>query len=241
MNRIALSLIGVAALALGACSDGTSDSLSGGRTSGTDPRDPNATAGGENSTFDHSNDPAGAAGSDFQPPEPAQMKMIGSPEVTSRLHSCGKITYASLGNLLTTRGLTGGGTRPQITVNGQTQNAPSGQTIYNQSAAALGIANYPGRVPEAPFASTSAMAKMFDIFTMASYDAVAANWNAPACPGVKVLGADGKFTKDGLSCLMGKPARDEHVAIANDAIAKNPTDGAKIAIAALLSAAHTCQ
>ena len=85
------------------------------------------------------------------------------------------------------------------------------------------------------------MAKMFDIFTMSSYDAVNANWTAPACPGVKVLGADGKFTQDGLTCLMGKPARAEHLAIANDAIAKNPTDGAKIAIAALLSAAHTCQ
>jgi hypothetical protein len=85
------------------------------------------------------------------------------------------------------------------------------------------------------------MAKMFDIFAMASYDAVGANWSPSACPGTKALGPDGKFTKDGLSCLMGKPARDEHVAIANDAIAKNPTDGAKIAIAALLSAAHTCQ
>ncbi len=58
---------------------------------------------------------------------------------------------------------------------------------------------------------------------------------------MKVLGTDGKFTKDGLTCLMGKPARDEHVAIANDAITQNGTDGAKIAIAALLAAAHTCQ
>lgn len=240
MNRTALTLIGVAALALGACSDENPGALNGGR-GGADPRDPNATAGGENNTYDHNNDPAGATGSDFQPPEPAQMKRVGSPQVTSRLHACGKLTYTSLGNLLTSRGLTGGGARPQITVNGQTQNAPSGQTIYNQSAAALGLANYAGRVPEAPFASTSAMAKMFDIFTMASYDAVAGSWSATACPGVKLLGPDGKFTRDGLSCLMGKPARDEHVAIANDLVAKNPTDGAKIAITALLSAAHTCQ
>src|SRR5262249_29152151 len=100
---------------------------------------------------------------------------------------------------------------------------------------------YNGRVPEAPFASTSAMAKTFDIFTMASYDAVDGNFNAPACPGVKVLGGDGKFTKDGISCLMGKPATDEHVAIANDAITKNPTDGERTAVAALRSAGHTCQ
>src|SRR5262249_42031033 len=146
-----------------------------------------------------------------------------------------KLSVASIGTILTSRGLTGGGTRPA--------GAQSGQAIYtnNQTAATLGAANYNGRVPEAPFASTSALSKMFDIYAMGSYDAVAANWTAPACPGVKVVDAAGKFTKDGLSCLIGKPATEEHLAIANDAIAKNPTDGAKIAIAALLSAAHTCQ
>lgn len=235
MNRIALTLISIAALALAACSDGTADQLNGGNA-GVGSGDPNGTAGNENTTYDHSNDPGGSApGATFQPAEPAQVKLVGSPEVTSRLHSCGKMSVASIGSILTTRGLTGGGMRPQ--------GAVSAQQIFqaNATAPALGGANYNGRVPEAPFASTSAMSKMFDIFTMASYDAVATNWTAPACPGVTVLGTDGKFTKDGLSCLMGKPARDEHVAIANDAIAKNPTDGAKIAIAALLSAAHTCQ
>jgi hypothetical protein len=230
MKRTILTLISVAALALGGCDD-SSDSLTNGRHSNGDP---NGTAGGEDTTFDHTNDPGGAApGADFQPPEPAQQRMVGSPEVTSRLHACGKLTYTSLGNILTSRGLTGGGQRP----NG----AQSGQQIYQQAGTTFGTANYPGRVPEAPFASTSAMSKEFDIFTMAAYDAVAANYTAPACPNVKILDAGGKFTKDGLSCLMGKPAKDEHVALANDAIAKNPTDGAKIAIAALLSAAHTCQ
>lgn len=235
MKRVALALISVAALALAGCEDGTSDSLSGGKTS--DPRDPNSTAGGEDTTFDHSNDPGAAApGAENSPPaDPAQVRLVGAPEVQSRLHSCGKLSYTSLGSILTTRGMTGGGTRPA--------NTQSGQQIYQNpaTAPAFGGPNYNGRVPEAAFASTSALSRMFDIFTMSSYDVVATNWTAPACGTVKVLGTDGKFTKDGISCLMGKPARDEHVAIANDAIAKNATDGAKIAIAALLSAAHTCQ
>lgn len=230
MKRIALTLISLAAFALTAC-DGTQDSLTDGRRS--DPRDPNATAGGEDSTFDHNNDPGAAdPGADFQPTDPAQVKLVGSPEVTSRLHSCGKLTYASLGNILSTRGLNGGG---------QPQGLQSAQQIYNGAGPAFGVANYNGRVPEAPFASTSAMAKMFDIFAMASYPATNQNWNPTACPNTDLLGADGKFTRDGLSCLMGRPALDEHLAIANDAIAKNPTDGAKIAVAALLAAAHTCQ
>jgi hypothetical protein len=236
MKRSLLILISLSALALSACED-TSDSLTNGGKRG--PRTParsDDTSGGAENTYDHSNDPAGVPpGVPFEPADPAQIRATGSPEVTSRLHSCGKMTVASIGQLLTSRGLTGQGQRPQGT--------QSGQQIWSarDTSAALGGANYNGRVPEAPFASTAAVSKMFDIYTMASYDAVAANWTAPACPGVKVLGADGKFTKDGITCLIGKPATEEHVAVANDAIAQNPTDGAKIAVAALLSAAHTCQ
>lgn len=232
MKRIALTLISALALALGACDNSGSDTLSNGQRGATR-SGPGDTAGGENNTFDHSNDPGGAApGADFQPPEPAQQKMIGSPEVTSRLHSCGKVTVSSLGEMIQSRAMASGGVP---------QGGQSAQQIYQSSSAALGAANYPGRVPEAPFASTSATAKMFDIFTMAAYSIVQDGWAAPACPDVKVIGADGKFTKDGISCLIGKPATDDWVAIANDAITKNPTDGAKIAIAAMLSAAHTCQ
>jgi hypothetical protein len=237
MKRSLLILLSVGALALGAC-DGNQDSLTNGETGNQrgPQRSPGDTSGGEDNTYNHSNDPAGVPpGVPFEPADPAQVRAVGSPELTSRLHSCGKMTVESIGELLRSRGLTGGGQRP----NG----AQSGQQIFarNGTAAALGAANYNGRVPEAPFASTAAVSKMFDIYSMAAYDAVNSNWSAPACPGVKVLGGDGKFTRDGISCLMGKPATEEHVAIANDAIAKNPTDGAKIAIAALLSAAHTCQ
>ena len=194
------------------------------------------TSGGAENTRNHSNDPAGVPnGVPFQPADPAQIRAMGSPELTARLHACGKMTVTSLADLLESRGLTGGGERP----NG----AVSGRDIFDRSdsAAALGGPNYGSRLPEAPFASTAATSKMFDIFTMAAYDAITIDWTAPACLGVKVLGADGKFTKDGIACLIGKPATDAHVAIANDAITKSPADGAKIAIAALLSAAHTCQ
>jgi hypothetical protein len=231
MKRIALTLIAALGLALSAC-DGTSDTLTNGRTGGVG--DPNGTAGSEDSTFDHSNDPGAAApGADPNAPEPAQVRLVGSPAVTSRMHSCGKLTYASIGELLTSRGMTGKAQRPS--------GSQSAQQIYNKSSSQLGAANYNGRVPESPFASTSNMSKEFDIFAMGAYDVADPGWAAPACPGVKVIGDDGKFTKDGISCLIGKPATDEHVAIANDAIAKDPTDGAKIAIAALLAAAHTCQ
>lgn len=228
MKRIALGLLSALTIALGACENETANTLGDGRAGSQR----GATAGGEDSTYDHSNDPGGAApGADFQPPDPAQTRLVGSPEVTSRLHACGKMTNASIAQLIQSRDLNGGVPQGQQT---------AGQ-IFQASGASLGGANYPGRVPEAPFASTSAMAKMFDIFAMAAYAVVQNDWAPAACEGTKVLGPDGKFTKDGISCLIGKPATDDHVAIANDAITQDPTDGAKIAIVALLSAAHTCQ
>jgi len=233
MNRIFLALSMIAFV--GACGDTpNSDKLVGGDTIPNRSRVPTDTTGDQGNNFPH-NDSASAPGTGEETVDPAQVRAVGSPEVTSRMHGCGKMSVASIGALLASRGLGGQGERPE--------GATSGKAIFDSpdSPAALGAPNYGGRVPEAPFSSTSAVAKMFDIYTMSSYDVLNPEWSAPACPGVKVLGPDGKFTKDGISCLIGKPATDEHVAIANDAIVKSPADGAKIAIAALLAAAHTCQ
>lgn len=152
----------------------------------------------------------------------------------ARYHGCTKLTYAALGSILSSRGakLTG---------------ATNAMTIYKGGASALGVANYSGRVPEALLASTSALAKQFDIF-VASAPEVAANVaTSAACPGVTLADAGGKFTKDGLSCLMGTLATDDHVTVANqavvDAVAGGATQaqGVQLAIAALLEAAHTCE
>lgn len=237
MKKTILTLFALTSLlsVVPAC-ESEADTLTGGNPNGSarvPSRNQEETAGAEDTTFSHSNDPNGAD-TPFPPANPAEVAALGSPELTSRLHSCGKLSVASLGKFLESRGVTGNGARPDKT--------DSGKAIFDKkdTPAALGAANYEGRVPEAPFASTSAISKMYDIFAMASYDIVADDWNPPACPGVKLLDG-GKFTKDAISCLLGKPATDEYVAIANDAITKSPEDGAKIAVAAMLSAAHTCQ
>src|SRR6185295_5316634 len=105
---------------------------------------------------------------------PAEVRAVGSPEVTSRLHSCGKMSVASLGKFLESRGITGAGARPNGT--------QSSKDIFGKpdTAAALGGPNYGGRVPEAPFASTSAISKMYDIYAMAAYDVIGDGWNPPA-------------------------------------------------------------
>jgi hypothetical protein len=162
----------------------------------------------------------------------AEQQSIGAPTVVAQLHGCAKIPIASLGTILSSRG-----------VNMASTTAGSAGQLFKAGTSALGAANYTGRVPEALLASTSAMAKEFDIFTAAAKELLTALTNSTACKGTALLDANGQFTKDGISCIIGKPARDEHVAIANQAVAQaaTPAEGQQIAVAALLEAAHTCE
>src|SRR5579871_6677474 len=67
-------------------------------------------------TFDHFNDPGASGGLD--PFQILQERAIeGPPEIATRMHSCTKVAYASLGAFLTSRGVdlskTSSGTGPQ--------------------------------------------------------------------------------------------------------------------------------
>jgi hypothetical protein len=224
MKRIALTLIVAAgALAMG-CSSDPNDKLLGGR------QDPDTVAGGGN-TFNH----------DFSNPGAEQGVTGGGsnaddtgPVSTARYHGCTKITYAALGSILNSRGAKLTGTTNAL-------------TIYKNGASALGVANYSGRVPEALIGSTSALAKQFDIFVAAAPEVQANIGTTTACQGAALADATGNFNKDGLSCIMGTLATDEHVAVANQAVADAVKGGAtqaqgiQIAISAALEAAQTCE
>lgn len=234
MNRLILTLAGVATLAALGCTNGPADSLSG------DNFDPDSLAADDN-TYDHGMDPNGGDNGITDPNAThANDATIGSPEVVARLHSCSKITYAGLGAILQSRGIN----LAKTTTN-------STGALYKSGAAAFGVANYSGRVSEAVIGSTAAMSKEFDIFVAAAIEIQAASkastLDMTGCPGTALVDSSGNFTKDGLSCLMGKPATPDHVAVANDAIAQAVTkgltqdQGQQIAIASLLEAAHTCE
>ena len=204
--------------------------------------DPSSLAAGTN-TQHHFQDPNAGTGINGIT-DPTQVvatnQTIGSPEVVARLHACAKIPYATLGSILATRG-----------VNIQPAQAPSGGgpapqtagTIYAEGAAAMGVADYAGRVPEMIIASTSAMAKEFDIFVAAAAEIQANLSTSSACPGTTIADANGVFSLDGISCIIGKPASQAHLTLANQLVQAAPdvNTGVQIAIAALLEAAHTCE
>lgn len=234
MNRIALTLLAAtAALALGACtSEAASDKLAAGAH--TQSYDPSSLAT-EGNTQHHFQDPnTGDNGISDPAIIRAQDQQVGSPEVVARLHACAKIPYAALGSILSSRG---------VSTAASNNNASAAGTLYKNGAAALGVANYAGRVPEAIVASTASMSKQFDILVAAAGEVQKNLTNSSACPGVSIADGTGKFSKDGISCILGKPASDAHVTLANQLVtqAADVNTGVQLAIAALLEAAHTCE
>jgi hypothetical protein len=229
---LVLTVLGGAAFALG-CSSPPNDVLLG-------DMDPNSLAADGN-TQHHFQDPnTGDNGISDPNAVQADDQKVGSPEVVARLHSCSKIPYATLGNILSGRGVNTGSTTKD-----------SAGMLYKGGASALGIANYSGRVPEMILPSTAALSKEFDIMVAASREIQAASkagtLQMDACPTTQLVDGSGNFTQDGLTCLMGKPATADHLAIANDAIAQAQSQGLtqdqgqQIAIAAILEAADTCE
>jgi hypothetical protein len=227
-----LTVLGGAMCAMG-CSATPNDVLVG-------DMDPNSLAA-DNNTQHHMQDPNTGDNGISDPNQVKTMdEQVGSAEVVARLHACSKITYAALGNILANRGVNTGSTTKD-----------SAGMLYKGGASALGVSNYSGRVPEMIIPSTAAMSKEFDIMVAAAREiqaaAKAGTLNMKACSGTQLVDSSGNFTKDGLTCLMGKPATADHLQIANDAISQAQSQGLtqdqgqQIAIAAILEAAHTCE
>ena len=232
-KALVLAVAALGATSLLGCSNDTSSTNSG-WDHGQASVDPNSLAAAGN-TQHHFQDPnTGDNGISDPNMVHADDAQVGSPEVVARLHACGKIPYASLGSILSTRG---------VSLAAGAKGAVTAGALYTTGASALGVASYAGRVPEAIIASTSAIAKEFDILVAAAPEVQTNLTNSTACPGVTIADATGKFSKDGISCLMGKPATDGHVTLANQLVTQAPdvATGVKLAISALLEAAHTCE
>jgi hypothetical protein len=235
MKRIFSTLIALGAVAtLMACSDdaGSANKLVG--VSHQSSYDPGSLAA-EGNTQHHFQDPnSGDNGISDPAVVHADDQQVGSPEVVARLHACGKLPFASLGSVLSTRG---------VAITADAKNVNAAGSLYTGGASALGIANYSGRVPEMVIASTSSLAKMFDIFVAAAPEIQANLATSSGCSGAVAADATGKFSKDAISCIIGKPATDAHVTIANQIVTAAPdvSTGVQVAIAAMLEAAHTCE
>lgn len=193
-------------------------------------------ASGTDNTFNHMSD-LGEQGSKDPFEVLAQRQEEGAPDIRTRLHSCQKLRVQTLRNLLTGFG-----------VNLQAEGNPdTAGELLSKGVDALGGANYAARVSESNTWSNSGATKLHDIFVQAAPEIIAAMPTLEQCKldgqGVSMFDEANDCNRDAISCLIGKPATADHVAVCNQAV-RSATDvekGKVIAVAAILAAAHTCE
>jgi len=195
-----------------------------------DSPDTGGTSGGEGNTFDHDN-------SGYRPWDLIdRLAQQGPPKFTSRVHSCPKVRVATLGNVLTSVG---------INVGNQTM-LSAGQ-LYTSGTNALGAPNYANRIRENIQATTSGMSRLFDIFAAGADEIIAAVPTLARCSvgGVNatLFDASNACRPEGITCITGIPATAAHLDFCNLAVscASDAATGKRIAVAAMMAAAYTCE
>lgn len=194
------------------------------------------TSGNPDNTFDHDNDGK-------SPWEViAEQQAAGPSRYQARMHGCVKIRYSTVGNLLRSHGVTFPGA------------ANSAGALFTSGANPMGAPAYASRVRENLNPTTSGMSRLFDIFSSASTEIIAGFGNIEAC---KVAGVSPPLFDNGgttcnaeaFKCLMGLPPTAGHLDICNKTItgaktaagAPDQALGQRLAVAVMLSAAHTCE
>jgi len=128
--------------------------------------------------------------------------------------------------------------------------------LYFTAKDALGYPKLDSRLGEKEEHSTASAMKMMDVFIQAAPQIIS-NINDPAKAPACTLGGknlpmfdpkDGSCIEESISCLIGTPATDDHVLLCNLLLQKAKVGDASdlmkkriIAVATLLSAAHSCQ
>lgn len=187
-------------------------------------------SGGENNTFDH-------PGTNIDPFELLErLRQEGPARYSSRIHSCPKMKYDTMGTILASRG-----------VNLASTTALSAGRLWRESDQALGAPNYAARQREGRELSTATASKLFDIFVQAAPEIIAAMPNRAECTvagvGTEMFNASNQCNADGIACLLGVPATPSHLELCNLTVsrASDVDKGKRIAVATLLAAAQTCE
>ena len=169
----------------------------------------------------------------------------GPPEVSTRMHSCGKMKYATMGNVLSDFGV-------DLTQTGTT----TAGYLYTSGSGALGQPDYSNRIAEAATLSTSGAVRFYDVLVAAAPTVISNMPNVARCAiagtATSMFDASGNCTSAGVSCLTGAPATQAQVDLCTSAVQSNSSDmvgsgnsqvtvGQVVAVASLLSAAHTCE
>ncbi len=229
----------IAAFSLAGCLNGGGSGMGTGTGNGTGTGDQTqtpggslglsgGTAGGTGNTFDHDNN-------DTDPFAVLQrIQAEGPPEISTKMHSCEKMHYAVVGNVL-----------KQLGVNMAATGTTSAAVLYKNGSQAMGAPNYGARVPESIELTTAGATKLFDILVQAAPEIIAAIPNVAKKNGaaIQMFDASGKCTADGIAFIQGAPATQAQIDLCNNVLgsASSAQIGQTLAVATLMAAAHTCE
>jgi hypothetical protein len=188
-----------------------------------------STSGTEDTTFDHDN------GDYISPWELLdRLQKEGPPRYTSKVHSCAKVRYKTLGTVLSNVGM-----------NPANTTALSAGNLYTTGFNALGGPNYANRIRENIGITTSGASREFDIFAAGAQEVIDAftNNTIARCQGATLFDANNTCQPSGITCLIGVPATAQHINYCNLTVstASDVTVGKRLAVADMLAAAYTCE
>jgi hypothetical protein len=163
------------------------------------------------------------------------------PAIGERLHSCGKLRYESVLDILKSRGLNIGNGDPN-SVGGLVKRA---QPVW-------GVANFIGRVPESTRNSTSSLVSLEDIAVAMGEELISMTnlegaWPAMsgACSGEKLF--DGMTcNRDGFACLLGATPSQRQLELCNSMVKSTDTGVTdeltrkRLTVAALVGTVYLC-
>jgi hypothetical protein len=221
MTRLTLLTILVASFGA-ACTDDTVET-----PDNTPPE--GSTIGTEAETYDHDN-------GDFDPFDLIdRLSQEGPARYTSRVHSCPKVRYRTVSTILTSLG-----------VNVASTTALSPGELYRAGDNAMGAPNFANRIRENITVNTSGASRLYDIFAAAAPEVIAAVPTLTRCSvgGVNAVMFNGNnCDPTGIACLIGTTPTLDHIDFCNLTVsnASSPAIGQRIAVAALLAAAYTCE
>jgi hypothetical protein len=199
-------------------------------TTDTETPPPGTTTGSDGNTFDHDNSTISVW--DLID----RLTKEGPPSFSSQMHGCTKIKYATLGNVLRSVGINTG----NATV-------PSAGQLYTSGGPAMGSPNYGARVRENLSVTTSGASREFDIFASGALEIITAVPMLARCNvggiAATLFDANNQCQMSGLTCIMGLQATDAHVELCNLTVSKasTPDIGKRLAVAAVMAAAYTCE
>ena len=128
--------------------------------------------------------------------------------------------------------------------------------LYFSGKDAFGVPKLDSRLSEKDEHSTASAMRLMDVFIQSAPQIIANIGNPSKAPACTLAGvnksmfdaSDGSCVEENVSCLIGQPATEDHMLLCNLIIQKanssDLTDVMKkrnIAVAVLLSAAHSCQ